>query len=144
MNFKLRYLEYFFYTSNIEFMTFNTLKKEIRHLLIHKGLINKDFYLQSQIVWNKDMDIQNFELFLEKYNKIIDIYINENKFQNIIQKKENVLYLRFLLKIYYSTMNFKYSENINQNINQKINQIKEDSELGGKITILTEKYFLET
>jgi hypothetical protein len=104
---------------------FKSLKEKIKELLIDNNLVNIDYYLQSQIVWNKGMEIEIFNIFINIYREIIEL---SNEHFKIIKKyHKNILYIRFLLKIYRSTYFFLgYYHSNNQDYSRdKVKRIAE-------------------
>jgi len=64
-------------------------------------LIDKELYELSRIKWKDNMNEEEFIIFIEEYIKLIN-YCN-TYFSEIIKIHKNILYIRFLLKIFIST-----------------------------------------
>jgi hypothetical protein len=128
---------------------FYELKRSIKTLVIRNDpLIDINYYYQSQIVWNKNMNIEKFNDFLDQYIKIINLLNNDKLFRVILDiNYRNIMYIRFLLKIYNSTIylyNYymddkEYKDETCKNI---FTLIRKSYSSG--IDRIEQKYFLET
>jgi len=86
-------------SSNNSLTNFRTMKDNIYSLI--EQLIDKELYELSRIKWKDNMNEEEFIIFIEEYIKLIN-YCN-TYFSEIIKIHKNILYIRFLLKIFIST-----------------------------------------